>query len=197
MFVYKIARNVGAVIAINGDYYTNNDGPVLRDGVLYRNEVKLDILVMYNDGTMKTYTSDEYDKDAIEAMEDNVWQIWTFGPMLLQDGQPMTDFNYPKSIGGVNPRTAIGYYEPGHYMFVTVDGRQPGYSDGLSMADLSQLMVDLGCEAAFNLDGGGTSQMAFMGGEINQPSVHRKTREALCIVDMPDSDATTSSTPTD
>ena len=51
-----MAQELDAVIAINGDYYTNNDGPVLRDGVLYRNEVKMDILVMFNDGTMKTYT---------------------------------------------------------------------------------------------------------------------------------------------
>ena len=185
-FVYKMAQELNAVIAINGDYYTNNDGPVLRDGVLYRNEVKMDILVMFNDGTMKTYTKDEYDEDTIEAMEDDVWQIWTFGPMLLQDGEPMSEFNLPKKIGGVNPRTAVGYFEPGHYAFIVVDGRQPGYSDpGYTMEELSQLMYDLGCKVAFNLDGGGTSQMSFMGEWTNQSSVHRKTRDALCIVDDP------------
>jgi exopolysaccharide biosynthesis protein len=143
---------------------------------------------MFKDGAMKTYSNDEYDKDKLEAMKDDVWQIWTFGPMLLKDGQPMSEFNLQKKIGETNPRTAVGYYEPGHYVFVTVDGRQPGYSDGLDMEDLSKLMYDLGCKEAFNLDGGGTTQMAFMGEEINQPSVHRKAREALCIVDEPATD---------
>ena len=193
-FVYKIAQDNGAVIAINGDFYTENDGPILRDSVLYRNEVNMDILVMYKDGTMKTFTNNEYDTESIESMKNDVWQIWTFGPMLLKDGKPMTEFNLSKKVGGTNPRTAIGYYEPGHYMFLTVDGRQPGYSDGLNMDDLSQLVYDLGCKVAFNLDGGGTSQMAFMGKEINQPSVHRKAREALCIVDMPTLAVTPAST---
>jgi hypothetical protein len=189
-FVYQTARENGAIIAINGDYVSNNPGPVLRDGVLIRNEVQLDIMVMYRDGTMKTFTKDEYDKDSIEAMKSDVWQIWTFGPMLLKDGKPMSEFALPKNIGGTNPRTAVGYYEPGHYVFVTVDGRQPGYSDpGLTMAELSQLMADLGCKAAFNLDGGGTAQMAFMGKEVNKPCVRRKARETLCIMDTPSSEA--------
>lgn len=184
-FVYDIARENGAVLAINGDYCANNPGPVLRDGVLYRNEVKLDILVMFKDGVMKTYTKDEYDKNFLESIKDDVWQIWTFGPRLLIEGEKPSEFNSPKkSIMGANPRTAVGYYEPGHYVFVVVDGRQPGYSDpGFTMEELSQLMHDLGCKEAFNLDGGGTSQMAFMGKWVNRPSVHRKTRDALCIVD--------------
>jgi exopolysaccharide biosynthesis protein len=184
-FVYDIAREYDAIIAVNGDYYSENAGPVLRDGVLYRNEVKCDILVLFKDGVMRTYSSEEYDKNSIEAMKEDVWQIWTFGPMLLEDGQPKLEFNLSKQVGGINPRTAIGYYEPGHYVFVTVDGRQPGYSDGLDMAGLSRLMYDLGCSVAFNVDGGGTAQMAFMGNEINEPSVHRKTRDALCIIDYP------------
>ena len=184
-FVYKIAREINAVVAINGDYYAENAGPILRDGILYRNEVKCDILIMFKDGTMKTYSSNEYDEDSIAAMQDNVWQIWTFGPMLLKDGEPLTEFDFSKNVGGINPRSVIGYYEPGHYLFVTVDGRQPGYSDGLNMQELSQLMYELGCRVAFNLDGGGTAQMAYLGEEISQPSVHRKTRDALCIVDEP------------
>ncbi len=40
----------------------------------------------------------------------------------------MTEFN--STLGKANPRTAVGNYEPGHYCFLVVDGRQPGYSDG-------------------------------------------------------------------
>ncbi len=185
-FIYKIAQDNDAIVAINGDFYTSNRGPVLRDGDLYRNEVKLDILVMFKDGTMKTYSKKEYDKAMIKSIKDDVWQIWTFGPMLLKDGEVMTKFDLPNPIGRANPRSAIGYYEPGHYVFVNVDGRQRGYSKGLSMKELSKLMYDLGCKVAFNLDGGGSAQIAFMGEEINQPcSTYRKDRDALCIIDGP------------
>ncbi len=196
-YVYKTARKLNAVIAINGDYCANNRGPVLRDGVLYRNEIKLDILVMYKDGTMKTFTKDEYDKKTIEAMKDDAWQIWTFGPMLLKDGAAMSEFNLAKKVGGVNPRTALGYYEPGHYVFVNVDGRQPGYSVGMTMTELSQLMHDLGCKEAFNLDGGGTAQMAFLGKWTNKPSVKRKTLDVICIIDEPSAQEAEGSGPAD
>jgi exopolysaccharide biosynthesis protein len=183
-FVYKIARNNNAIIAVNGDFYSYNKGPVLRSGVLYRNQVYRDMLVMYKNGKMETYEKGKYDNDAIDKLSGAAWHIWTFGPELLSDGQPKTSFN--SSVTATNPRTAVGYYEPGHYVFVTVDGRQSGYSRGLKMKDLSQLMYDLGCKVAFNLDGGGTAQMAFMGEEINQPcSTYRKARDAVCIVDGP------------
>jgi len=160
-----IAKNNNAIIAINGDYCSYNKGPVLRNGVLYRDQNYRDVLVMYNDGTMETYTKDEFDMEATQSK--GAYQIWTFGPMLLDGGQPMTEFN--SSLGKLNPRTAVGYYEPGHYCFIVVDGRQGDYSKGMTFADLSQLFYDLGCKAAFNLDGGQTSEMAFMGEFANQP----------------------------
>ncbi len=184
-YVWEIAQANNAVIATAGDWYTDNPGPVLRNGILYRNQIKYDILVMYNDGTMKTYAKGEYDKDSIKELEGEAWQIWTFGPMLLKEGQPMTKFSLPTPVAGSNPRTAIGYYEPGHYVFVTVDGRQPGYSNGLKLKDLSQLMYDLGCKVAFNLDGGASSQLAFLGEQINKPCWKRMVRDAVCIIDEP------------
>lgn len=194
-FLEDIAKNNNAVIAVNGDFYSYNAGPVMRDGVLYRNEVYRDMLVLFKDGTMKTYVKGEYDKSTIDSLKNDAWDIWTFGPGLLSDGQPKTDFN--SSVTKANPRTAVGYYEPGHYVFVTVDGRQKGYSyPGYTMQELSQLMYDLGCKAAFNLDGGGTAQLAFMGVETNSPcSDRRKNRDALCIVDEPSPETSTTVTP--
>ena len=66
-------------------------------------------------------------------------------------------------LQGHNPRTAIGYYEPGHYCFVVVDGR--GESVGVTLSSLSRLMEDLGCKAAYNLDGGDSAQL-WWNGEI-------------------------------
>ena len=137
---------------------------MLRNGVLYRDQNYRDVLVMYNDGTMETYTKDEFDMEA--AQSQGAYQIWTFGPMLLDNGQPMTEFH--SSLGKLNPRTAVGYYEPGHYCFIVADGRQGDYSKGITFADLSQLLYDLGCKAAFNLDGGQTAMMIFEGSPVNQ-----------------------------
>ncbi len=175
-----IAQENGAVIAINGDYSGNNAGPVVRNGVLYRDEVFKDALVMYADGSMKTFSAGELDLS--NMTEQNVWQVWTFGPMLLDNGQPMETFN--STLNPKNPRTAIGYYEPGHYCFVVADGRQPGYSDGLTLKEMSQLFYELGCSAAFNLDGGQSSEMAFMGEFVNQPyNGGRGTSDIVYIAD--------------
>ncbi len=160
-----IAAQNDAILAINGDYCGNNAGPVVRNGVLYREEKYKDVLVMNDDGRMQTLTAKEFDIEKIKSQ--GAYQVWTFGPMLLKDGQPLTKFN--SDLASANPRTAIGYYEPGHYCFVVVDGRQPGYSSGITLEALSRLFYDMGCSVAFNLDGGQTSEMVFQNGFVNQP----------------------------
>ncbi|MDD3212353.1 MAG: phosphodiester glycosidase family protein [Eubacteriales bacterium] len=175
-----VADENDAILAINGDHCVDNSGPVVRNGQLYRNETYADALVMNYDGSMQTYSADQLNMDVIKA--DGAWQVWTFGPMLLKDGQPMTEFS--STLGKANPRTAVGYYEPGHYCFLVVDGRQPGYSDGMTFTDMSQLFYDLGCKAAFNLDGGQSSEMVFMGNVANQPyNGGRSTTDILYIAD--------------
>ena len=185
-----MARENNAILAINGDYCGNNAGPVVRNGILYRDEIYKDVLVMDNDGSMATYTAATFDMARIKA--EGAYQVWTFGPMLLDAGQPMSTFN--STVTALNPRTALGYYEPGHYCFVLVDGRQPGYSNGLTLQQMSQLFYDLGCTAAFNLDGGQSSEMAFMGQLYNIP-YHggRSVSDCVIIVDEP---ATAPATPT-
>lgn len=176
-----IAQETNAILAINGDHCVDNPGPVVRNGNQYRlNEKAQDALVMSYDGSMQTYSASELDLDKIKS--EGAYQVWTFGPMLLKDGQPMTEFDSPQNINGRNPRTAVGYYEPGHYCFVVVDGRQPGYSDGMEMSQLSLLFASLGCKVAFNLDGGQSTEMAFMGKIINQPyNGGRSTTDILYV----------------
>ena len=179
-FTNVVAKENDAILAINGDHCADNDGPVVRNGQLYRDKIYADALVMNYDGSMQTYSADQLDMDAIKAK--GAWQVWTFGPMLLIDGQPMTEFN--STLLKANPRTAVGYYEPGHYCFLVVDGRQQGYSEGMELKDMSQLFYDLGCTAAFNLDGGQSSEMAFMGNVVNHPyNGGRSTTDILYIAD--------------
>lgn len=164
--VSDMAKASNAILAISGDYYGNQQrGLVIRNGKVYRKSLGADVCVLYNDGTMKTFSPDAFSME--DTASKGAYQAWSFGPMLLHNGQPMTDFN--TSVAPANPRAAIGYYTPGHYCMVVVDGRQEGYSKGMTMKELSQLFHNLGCTEAYNLDGGQTAQMVFIGKTVNQP----------------------------
>ncbi len=168
--VLAMDQSLNAILAINGDYYGNGDnGVVLRNGKLFRStENYSDVCVLYCDGTMKTFTPGTF--DAEQAIRDGAWQAWSFGPELLdEEGKHMTEFNTDWHISKLNPRSAIGYYEPGHYCMVVVDGRQNGYSKGMTMTELSMLFETLGCKVAYNLDGGKSSSMTFSDSEVNHP----------------------------
>lgn len=169
--VLSMDEEFNALLAINGDYYGNgSNGVVIRNGEVYRETTNdSDVCVLYYDGTMKTYSYDEFDVN--QAIEDGAYQAWSFGPELLDDsGNSKTSFNADGHVSQTNPRSAIGYYEPGHYCFVVVDGRQRGYSVGLDLTDFSTLFEELGCTTAYNLDGGKSSEMSFNNSFVNQPA---------------------------
>ena len=90
-----------------------------------------------------------------------------------------------------HPRTAVGLSRLGtRLLLVTVDGRQPGYSVGMTLPELAQLMLNLGSTAALNLDGGGSTTMAVSAGRgetriLNRPSDtsgERPVSNALAVV---------------
>jgi len=121
--------------------------------------------VLYRDGVMKTFEVGTYDSEEIIAQDP--WQSWQFGPALLdENGEPKTEFN--SELKEINPRCAFGYYEPGHYCFVVVDGRNELYSMGATLRELAEIMHTLGCTAAYNMDGGNSAQMEFNGKTVNQ-----------------------------
>ena len=182
--VADMAALNNALLAINGDYYGNtSEGVVIRNGVIYRaNRTDCDVCVLYYDGTMKVIPGASFTVE--DAVRDGAWQAWTFGPALLDtDGSALTRFSSTNRMISANPRTAIGYYEPGHYCMVVVDGR--GTSAGISLPDLSRLFHDLGCAAAYNLDGGDSSVMVWNGGVVNDPSRGgRESSDALLIAEV-------------
>ena len=78
----------------------------------------------------------------------NIWWI-----DLLKDGHVL-----PEAGGDRHPRTAVGLDAGARTLYLAVvDGRQPGYSQGMTAAELAALMLHLGCDRAINLDGGGSS----------------------------------------
>ncbi len=185
-----IAEDNDAVFAINGDYYGFRDtGIVIRNGVVYRDAGAREGLAFYADGTVEVY--DETTTSADELLAGGVWNTLSFGPALLEDGKVVDgieDVEIDTNIGnhsiqGDQPRTAVGVIDENHLVFVVVDGRSPGYSAGVTMTELAEIMQSLGATTAYNLDGGGSATMYYDGKVVNQPSNNgeRGTSDILYI----------------
>ncbi|MGY4860000.1 phosphodiester glycosidase family protein [Cryobacterium sp. AP23] len=171
-----IAEDNDAIFAINGDYYGFRDtGIVIRNGVVYRDEGARQGLAFYLDGSVQVY--DETATTADELLAAGVWNTVSFGPAIVEDGDVVdgiedveVDTNVGNhSIQGDQPRTAIGVIDDNHLVFVVVDGRSPGYSAGVTLTGLAEIMQGLGVTTAYNLDGGGSSTMYFNGDLVNDP----------------------------
>ena len=168
--VATMAARENAIAAISGDMFNQhlNRQLCIRNGVVYCNKTyeNWEICLLYLDGTMETMTVEEY---KAKDPSGEIWQAWEFGPSLLDaDGHALNKFPNSK-VKPQNPRSVIGYYEPGHYCFVTVDGRQR-HSHGLQLDELARLMESLGCKVAFNLDGGESASLYWNGGIFSKPS---------------------------
>ena len=169
-FVSTMAKQNQASLAISGDSYGESDSVcVIRNGEVYSKDPGTsDVCVLFSDGVIKTYPASQFDVDSVIAQ--GAWQAWTFGPSLLDgNGNVLASFHSTEYLNKINPRAAIGYIAPGHYKFVVVDGRQEGYSVGVTMSQLAQLMKEEGCQTAYNLDGGKSAVMYYNGKAVSKP----------------------------
>lgn len=179
----ETAKKHNVVFAMNTDYYTyrvavNNNrhtGIVIRDGrILYDDPYtekqvtnsmfpNLDMLAFMPDGSLKVYHS--WEKTAQEFIDEGVQTVYSFGPYLLLDGK-VSERAYANNENK-NPRCAIGMVEPGHYVAIMCEGRLKR-SVGVTISYLAKMMRAKGCQVAFNMDGGQTAVMVFMGKQLNQ-----------------------------
>ena len=179
------AANAGAILAINGDYYGAQErGYVLRNGVLYRASAQsgTDALVIGADGNFRIITEGETSADTL--VREGAWQVLTFGPALVKDGQVTVSSS--DEVGRAmtsNPRTAIGQISEEHYLLVVSDGRTKE-STGLSLRQLAELMQSLGAQIAYNLDGGGSSTMVFQGRVVNNPTTNGRSIRERSVSDI-------------
>jgi phosphodiester glycosidase/flagellar hook capping protein FlgD len=107
------------------------------------------------------------------------------GPVIVRDGKPVFRANEAfttSQIAPRHPRTAVGQLADGRILMVVVDGRQPGYSVGMSTFEMAQAMVRLGAVRAMQLDSGGSSTLAFDGRVLNQPSDGRERPIATALM---------------
>ena len=190
--VSAMAQSTDAVLAINGDdCFTHSYGVILRNGELLRaHDTTRHMLIVDSDGSMRMVSdrkANPHKALAKQLQAEQVWQAFEFGPALVENGQALS---FPDAFDVIStrpsrkePRTAIGMIEPLHYVIIVVDGRQPGYSDGISLQDLQSLFLDYGAQVAFNLDGGGSAEMWFMGEVISSPSGghERSITDIICF----------------
>ncbi len=180
---YIVAQRNRVVFAINNDYaqgrYPNrnaNVGIILREGRILWSKTRtkpkkgaypnLDVMAFMPDGSFAVFDFNEH--TAEEYVDMGVENALCFGPWLIRDG--VRNDAGIEAAGSVarnnNPRTVIGMVENGHYVAIVAEGRTKR-SKGTNLAFMTDLLIAKGCTVGFNLDGGETSFMTFMGVQLN------------------------------
>ena len=172
-----ICKRKKGILAINGDTYGSQEGGyVIRNGNLekgqYRSSKNLsrkkpEDLIIKKDGTFEIINEKETSFE--QVLEKDPMHVFSFGPALVNKNEvtvaPRDEVGTALS-NNRNQRCAIGIVSPGHYYFVVSDGRN-NESHGLSLYTLANIMKDLHCETAYNLDGGGSATMYLDNGTGN------------------------------
>ena len=195
--VAAIAEEQNAVFAVSTDLFTarvsqNTVGVIIRNGkILYDAKTghhagsrpPFDTLALYNDGHADSFVPKE--KRAEEYLAEGAIQVYTFGPVLVRDGEIPDEItkSYDRNL---NPMHAFGMIEPGHYIDVLCEGRLKSVngSTGVNVETMARIMKDRGCVIAVNLDGGVTAAAVFMGRQLNmvaESSSGRTTCEVLAF----------------
>lgn len=177
-YAENIARDNHCVFAINDDqvgyrlYNHKTVGHVVINGKIfgdksYKKPVKilpnLDCMAIADDGTMSVYGFNEH--TAQEYVDMGFKNVSSFGPYVIRDSQinPYLDNHYTLQ----EARTVIGMIDKNHYVIFSCEGRRKGKSLGASLKWVGEHLLEKGVTQAFNLDGGGTTSLLFMGMKIN------------------------------
>jgi hypothetical protein len=165
----QFLHEFGVQIAINGDgfkpwwshspldYYPHDGDPVeplgetASQGVIYQTSSDLEPTLYISSNNRISLDAPARPFNAISGKD-----------LLVMGGHPILSLDSSM----LQPRTAIGYSANGRFLYlVVVDGRQPFYSEGITLIELAHLMVSLGSAYAINLDGGGSSTMVIVGSD--------------------------------
>lgn len=179
-----MAEENNAVLAINGDYYgARQSGYVIRNGVVYRNQGSNgEDMVISKDGSLSFISESDTTTDSL--LQKQAWQVLSFGPVLVENGQVAVSENDEVGMAmASNPRTAIGTVAKNHYLFVVSDGRT-SESAGLSLYELANFIKSLGATNVYNLDGGGSSTMVFQGEVVNNPTTNGNKISERAVSDI-------------
>jgi len=163
-----MARQYRAVLGMTGDNLLHSDynrGMMMRDGRIFRAMTQVSLMALTEDLSMRIYN--KKDEAMLSEIEEGTQDTFAFGPPLIMDGVLCEDVDQDR-VGRINPRAGLGLVEPGHFVAIVADGRLPHYSHGMMLSDFAKLFLDEGCVMAYNLDGGASATLVFMGEYINK-----------------------------
>lgn len=160
------ARSHNAVLAFTGDYIgftANRKGVMIRNGVVYYDRAETTSMAILPDGTLKVYQKGETNAEQLLAL--GVRDSFSFGPVLVEDGKSVAD----PTIESITMRVVFGYSDPYHYI-VTVAERDRVRQMSFEM--VAAACVRYGCRMAYNLDGGFSTSLTFLGQELSLVSLN-------------------------
>jgi len=176
----ELAKENQVVLAITDDHFGDRWNGGVRPGVIVRNGKiihdntfkdgqgkfpNLEVLAVFEDGSMKTFKSDAH--TAQEYIDMGVVNTYAFGPILVENGQLSEYMLRDEYYTYREPRCAIGMIEPHHYFVLVAKGRSSD-SKGVYLTWLADKMMEKGVVEGFNLDGGGTAALMWMGEMLNK-----------------------------
>ena len=195
-YPHKIARKNGTVLAVSSDFAhlrllqkKSRPGIIIRNGKVWSDRTKkangkvfpvLDCLAIWPDGDMKVYSSNE--KTAEEYLEAGAVDVLAFGPVLIRDGT-LNEEALNKYGTSHAQRTAVGMVEKGHYWFMMLEGRI-SRSKGDGIRFLAEKLYDKECTLGFNLDGGESSCIVFMGHQLCKMKNGKKNKPSRATSDI-------------
>lgn len=173
----NIAKTNDAVAAINGGGFYDPQGTgtgrlpygfILHNGKYLLGEnvgpnEKVDFIGFTDKGQL---IAGKYSKKKLAEL--GAKEGLTFGPPLIINGEKV--IKHGDGGWGISPRSAIGQRKDGTVLFLVVDGRQPGYSIGATLADMQNIMYKQGAYIAANLDGGSSTTLYYNGKVVNKPA---------------------------
>ncbi len=190
----RLAANVNAVLAINGDFFSKrrNNGITIRQGktmfmpktdldLAYARSVQYDILLIDDRGDL--HILKECRMEDLYAFEGTVINAFTFGPGLVINGEKQSDFKDIKNATvKKTQRMAIAQVGPLEYLCICCEGPDDYGSAGLTMEEFAELVASQdNVVNAYNLDGGASSTMVFREKKINTP---KRPGNRRMIVDL-------------
>ena len=178
----RMARRYKAVLAITGDNMIHSDvekkSVILRDGRMYLDRRVGSTMILTPDGRSMYSREGAALPSAQFLLDAGIENTFSFGPILISGGvvNENADQHY---LAIANPRVGIGLVEEGHFVIIVVDGRTSTYSEGARLGEFADMFAEQGCVEAYNLDGGASSCLIFMGEYVNK-------RMSAHIRDVPD-----------
>ena len=163
---------VVALAGVNGDFFSRGGAPVGPEVTSETERSSRRPAIVWDGGRVPRIGSDVWSADDHAATEG--LQVVGGFPELLDGGIRVGDLEVgdrPDFAAARHPRTAVGFDPGGGLLWlVVVDGRQMPHSAGMSLPELTELLLALGVAEALNLDGGGSSAMTVGGQVVNNPS---------------------------